>query len=177
MSLTSTPTSANGSASFMERVKKPLTVHSYHHWSCYSASGSSLYLCLVVSRLFDFLSLVEVPVVGLGIPGLGPELDNIWVGHFVHGFSAINGEEKKMWIAIKFIKSGYTVTQVTCGWAKTVIKKGWPSIWAGTMCRRRKLLIIWSRLNYFSRKKFESNEKKLDLEENIKLKHSHFEPC
>jgi len=45
---------------------------------------------LVVCRLFDFLSFVEVPVVGLGIPGLGPELDNVWVGHLVHGFSEVD---------------------------------------------------------------------------------------
>jgi len=47
-------------------------------------------LSLVVSRLFDFLSLVEVPVVGLGIPGLGPELDDVWVGHLVNGFSEVD---------------------------------------------------------------------------------------
>merc|ERR1719495_187464 len=47
-------------------------------------------LCFVVSRLFDFLSLVEVPVVGLGIPGLGPEFDDVWVGHFVNGFPEVD---------------------------------------------------------------------------------------
>merc|ERR1719250_525928 len=47
-------------------------------------------LDLVVSGLFDLLSLVEMPVVGLGIPGLGPELDNVWVGHLVHGFSEVD---------------------------------------------------------------------------------------
>merc|ERR1712121_214043 len=47
-------------------------------------------LDLVVSGLFDLLSLVKVPVMGLGIPGLGPELDNVRVGHLVHRFSEVD---------------------------------------------------------------------------------------
>ena len=44
-------------------------------------------LTLVVGGLLNLLSLIEVPVVGLGGPGFGPELDHVRFGHRGVGFS------------------------------------------------------------------------------------------
>jgi len=44
----------------------------------------------VVGGLLNFLSLVEVPVMRLGSPGLRPELDNVGVGHLGVGFSEVD---------------------------------------------------------------------------------------
>merc|ERR1719193_320849 len=35
----------------------------------------------VISRLFNLFPLVEVPVERFGVPGLGPELDNVGIRH------------------------------------------------------------------------------------------------
>ena len=44
-------------------------------------------LTLVVGGLFKFLPLIKVPVVGLGGPGLRPELDHVRFGHLGVRFS------------------------------------------------------------------------------------------
>merc|ERR1719334_2913516 len=49
----------------------------------------------VVGGLLNFLSLIEVPVVGLGSPVLGPELDNVGVGHLGVGFSEVDVHFRK----------------------------------------------------------------------------------
>merc|ERR1712131_213737 len=45
---------------------------------------------LVVGGFLNLLSLIEVPVVGLGGPGLGPELNNVRIGHLGVGFSEVD---------------------------------------------------------------------------------------
>jgi len=44
----------------------------------------------VISGLFNFFSLVEVPVVSLGVPSLWPEFDDVRSGHFVNGFPEVD---------------------------------------------------------------------------------------
>merc|ERR1719431_1451683 len=43
----------------------------------------AMMLCsdFVISRLFNLFPLVEVPVERFGVPGLGPELDNVGIRH------------------------------------------------------------------------------------------------
>merc|ERR1712198_385871 len=45
---------------------------------------------VVVGGFLNLFSLIEVPVVRLGGPGLGPELDHVWVGHLGVGFSEVD---------------------------------------------------------------------------------------
>merc|ERR1719431_947308 len=40
-----------------------------------------LYSNFVISRLFNLFPLIEVPVERFGVPGLGPELDNVGIRH------------------------------------------------------------------------------------------------
>ena len=49
---------------------------------------------MVVGGLFKFLPLIKVPVVGLGRPGFGEELNNIGVGHLGVGFPVKRKESR-----------------------------------------------------------------------------------
>merc|ERR1712198_153952 len=45
---------------------------------------------VVVGGFLNLFSLIEVPIVGFGGPGLGPELDHVRFGHLGVGFSEVN---------------------------------------------------------------------------------------
>ena len=49
----------------------------------------SVKLTFVIGGLFNFFSLIEMPVVRLGIPSLRPEFNDVWVGHLSNGFPVV----------------------------------------------------------------------------------------